>query len=191
MKKIKITLAIVCSLLMISANAQKMEPMKSMTPMNENNSMAQNTGTEFQRQLGLVVVAAGELSAAFLAEDAVKVTGSLKKIIEAINDADMRLLSGKEHMAWMKYKDALDQQTEAILSSHTMSRQREIFAALNNTLHECIGELGIRNIISYYQYCPMALNSKGAFWFSNSKDIKNPYLGLQMSGCGSTKEVFQ
>lgn len=42
----------------------------------------------------------------------------------------------------------------------------------------------------YKQYCPMAFNNNGAYWFSDVKEIKNPYFGEQMLRCGSTKEVI-
>ena len=38
----------------------------------------------------------------------------------------------------------------------------------------------------YIQRCPMANNNKGATWLSKNKDIKNPYFGEQMLGCGET-----
>ena len=36
----------------------------------------------------------------------------------------------------------------------------------------------------YKQYCPMAFNNTGAYWFSNSKEIFNPYFGEKMLKCG-------
>jgi len=42
----------------------------------------------------------------------------------------------------------------------------------------------------YKQYCPMAFDNAGAYWFSDAKEIKNPYFGKKMLRCGSTKKVI-
>ena len=40
-------------------------------------------------------------------------------------------------------------------------------------------------------FCPMANDGEGAYWFSNSNKIVNPYLGKNMASCGSVKETFK
>ena len=42
----------------------------------------------------------------------------------------------------------------------------------------------------YYQFCPMAFDSKGAYWLSESNSIQNPYFGKKMIDCGETKETL-
>jgi hypothetical protein len=42
----------------------------------------------------------------------------------------------------------------------------------------------------YKQYCPMAFKNTGAYWLSNSKEIRNPYFGDKMLKCGRVdKEI--
>lgn len=43
----------------------------------------------------------------------------------------------------------------------------------------------------YKQFCPMAFNNKGAFWFAEIEEIKNPYGGKKMPKCGSVKETIK
>lgn len=43
----------------------------------------------------------------------------------------------------------------------------------------------------YKQHCPMAFNNKGAFWFAEVEEIKNPYKGKEMPKCGSIKETIK
>jgi hypothetical protein len=41
---------------------------------------------------------------------------------------------------------------------------------------------------AFYQlHCPMVANNKGADWISAEKEIKNPYFGDKMMGCGIVK----
>lgn len=43
----------------------------------------------------------------------------------------------------------------------------------------------------YKQFCPMAFNNKGAYWFAEIEEIKNPYGGSKMPKCGSVKETIK
>ncbi|MBZ9632475.1 DUF3347 domain-containing protein [Salegentibacter sp. LM13S] len=43
----------------------------------------------------------------------------------------------------------------------------------------------------YKQHCPMAFNNKGAFWFAEVEEIKNPYKGEKMPKCGSVTETIK
>ncbi|MEJ2003987.1 MAG: DUF3347 domain-containing protein [Cyclobacteriaceae bacterium] len=40
----------------------------------------------------------------------------------------------------------------------------------------------------YWQYCPMALDNRGANWLSLEEEILNPYFGDQMLRCGNIEE---
>ena len=41
-----------------------------------------------------------------------------------------------------------------------------IIMVINLSFYQCVKDFGLEEIVSYYQYCPMAVNSKGAYWFS-------------------------
>lgn len=48
-------------------------------------------------------------------------------------------------------------------------------------------QLASQKIVSgtiYKQYCPMAFDGKGAYWLSDSKEVRNPYYGDKMLKCG-------
>ena len=155
------------------------------------NSATSQINPEFQKELGLVVQSAGELSNVFATDDPVKVDEAAKKVKDAISATDMHLLSGQDHLAWMKYMGDMNQQIVKILTSKDIASKRTAFAGFNDSLHKSVKAFGVKNEISYYQFCPMALNNKGAYWFSNVKEIKNPYLGQKMPTCGMTKETIQ
>lgn len=180
MKTLKILSVIVLSSTVLSLRAQQ--------------SITGQTGKinpEFQKQLGVVTRTAGELSNEFATDDASKVDAAAKAVKDAISSTDMHLLEGQDHMTWMTYMSRLNEQIVDILTEKDLSSKREAFAAFNDTLHKSVTDFGVKDAVAYYQFCPMALNSKGAYWFSNAKEIRNPYLGTKMLTCGSTKEILQ
>jgi hypothetical protein len=42
----------------------------------------------------------------------------------------------------------------------------------------------------YYQFCPMMNDGNGAYWLSETRDIRNPYYGESMLTCGETVETL-
>lgn len=69
--------------------------------------------------------------------------------------------------------------------------QRTLFSDLSNDFIAKVKESGLSSGEIYVEYCPMALNDKGASWLSNQKDIKNPYFGDSMLTCGEVKETIK
>jgi hypothetical protein len=45
--------------------------------------------------------------------------------------------------------------------------------------------------VVYKQYCPMANGGKGGYWLASESQIKNPYYGKSMIGCGSVEEKIK
>ncbi|KQC00857.1 DUF3347 domain-containing protein [Pedobacter sp. Hv1] len=69
--------------------------------------------------------------------------------------------------------------------------QRALYADLSTDFIARVKSSGLKSGEIYVEYCPMALNDKGASWLSNQKDIKNPYYGESMLTCGEVKETLK
>lgn len=66
----------------------------------------------------------------------------------------------------------------------TVKERREIFEKVSIAMEAQITKEKIISGAVYKQYCPMAFNGKGAYWLSNSNEVRNPYFGDQMLKCG-------
>lgn len=69
--------------------------------------------------------------------------------------------------------------------------QRTLFANLSKDFITRVKSSGLSSGELYVEYCPMALNDKGASWLSNQKEIRNPYFGERMMTCGEVKETIK
>jgi Cu(I)/Ag(I) efflux system membrane fusion protein len=103
----------------------------------------------------------------------------------------MHLLEGQAHMEWMKDLNAIKTNLEKMKGSPELSEQRKYFAVFNQELYESILTFGLNEDKIYYEYCPMALDNKGAYWLSDTREIQNPYFGEKMLSCGSVKDVLE
>lgn len=78
-----------------------------------------------------------------------------------------------------------------ITTATNIEVQRTLFSDLSNEMVTKVKAAGIKSGEVYVEYCPMALNDKGASWLSNQKEIKNPYYGASMLECGEVKETLK
>lgn len=83
--------------------------------------------------------------------------------------------------------DAKEQAEHIADNTGNISHQRQHFVMLNKDMYDLVKLIG-KNQPLFVVHCPMYDNSKGAFWLSEIKEIKNPYMGKSMSDCGSIKE---
>jgi len=76
-----------------------------------------------------------------------------------------------------------------LATSTDVNVQREAFSELTKSM-DAILEGALKSGEIYKQYCPMAFEGKGDFWYSNSKEIRNPYFGDKMLKCGRVEATI-
>ena len=78
-----------------------------------------------------------------------------------------------------------------ITSATDLEAQRKEYSTLSDEFITLVKKSGLTSGELYIDYCPMALNHEGAYWVSNSKEIRNPYFGDKMLKCGEVKETIK
>ena len=151
-----------------------------------------NIPSQFKTQLGGVVNSYLSLKNK-LAQDDADIQREVKSIQVALTKVDMSLIMEDAHNEWMKVLKSLNKDLKLMSKAVNIDEQRTIFLTISKSLSDAIQKLGIEmegNEILYLQFCPMANNNKGGYWLSKEKEIKNPYFGENMIGCGEvTKEI--
>lgn len=71
-----------------------------------------------------------------------------------------------------------------------VNKQREAFSELTKSMGSIL-EGALESGEIYKQYCPMAFDGKGDSWYSNSKEIRNPYYGDKMLKCGRIEATIK
>ena len=145
----------------------------------------------FKEELTTVYKEYLNLKNAFVKTNPETVSKTALKVSNSLKGVDMELLEGETHMVWMDQLGKLNVSLEKMAQNRDVKIQREAFAAFNLTFYQSIKDFGLDGITTYYQYCPMAVDQKGAYWFSEFKDIKNPYFGDAMLQCGETSETLK
>ncbi len=146
---------------------------------------------KFKKQLSEVYNKYLVMKDALITSDAHKVMTAANNVSAALKNVDMALLKGDAHMAWMDQLKVIEKSANAMGKLMDIEKQRSEFAKFNIAFYKSLKAFGLDNITAYYQYCPMADKDKGAYWFSNSEEIKNPYFGEAMLGCGENRETIK
>lgn len=86
------------------------------------------------------------------------------------------------------YTTGIQNELTAVKQEKDIEERRKSFQVLSEQLYDLIRTVKYDRAVVYHQYCPMAFNDAGAFWLSNSSDIRNPYLPKKMLICGEVKD---
>ncbi|RKS02974.1 DUF3347 domain-containing protein [Flavobacterium sp. 102] len=113
-----------------------------------------------------------------------------KEMLSAINNVKMEKLEMDVHMVWMKVVANLKEDAEHISDTKDAGHQRDHFMTLSKSIYDLI-KVAKQETPTFYQFCPMANDGKGANWLSKENSIKNPYYGSQMLTCGKTVETIK
>lgn len=109
-------------------------------------------------------------------------------MVVTLASVDINALSTEQMKPYTIIADDLKENAEHIgANAGKLDHQREHFEILSKDMADIITIFGNGGQILYKDFCPMFNNGKGAIWISESKDIKNPYLGKAMPTCGTIK----
>ncbi len=85
-------------------------------------------------------------------------------------------------------RETLEPSLQEFRGATDLGVARSAFGAISLNLKERVersGEAGRFDV--YLMHCPMALQGAGAEWLQQYQEVENPYLGLAIHGCGSSR----
>ncbi|MFA9389433.1 MAG: efflux RND transporter periplasmic adaptor subunit [Prolixibacteraceae bacterium] len=145
----------------------------------------------FKKQLTAVYSTYIEMKNALVSAEPKKAVSEAQKVEQALNKVQMELLEGDAHITWMEQLKEMQKSIQAISETEKIDQQRLEFSSFNLAFYKSIKTFGLTNTETYYQFCPMANEDKGAYWLSETKDIRNPYFGDMMLKCGENRETIK
>jgi Cu(I)/Ag(I) efflux system membrane fusion protein len=142
----------------------------------------------FREQLSRTLQGYLKVKDAFVASDAAAVKAEAAGLKAMLKSMDAKMLTGPALNDWSNYANNLDMALAEITGSDDIEVQRTAFSQLSDNLYKSIKAYGLGGMTAYYEFCPMAFNDQGAYWLSDSKEIRNPYFGDKMLKCGRVTE---
>ena len=164
-----------------AAQLQGKKSMMNQNSADEDVAIQMNLPKKFQLTFKPMLQDYLNLKDALVASDTTLAKQTAKKASTKINNTDTAELN---QMLVSHFK-VIQNKFKAISASNDIAAQREEFIILSQNMIALVSNFDEIEEM-YIQRCPMANNNKGATWLSKNKDIKNPYFGEQMLGCGET-----
>ena len=151
--------------------------------------MSKDVPKAFKNQLNEVIEAYLELKEGLVRANIDETQESSTELLAALDKLDGNSLSGHAKNFWEEKKAFLFKHTRLCKEATTIEGKRENFIFLSQPLIKIVEAFGANQKL-YVNFCPMANNNKGAYWLSNSEEIKNPFFGEAMLTCGEVKSVI-
>lgn len=151
-----------------------------------NNNPASNGGS-----VNAVVSAYLNLKNALTNDNGKDAASASKEMGGAFAKVDEASLTPDQKKVYDDVKDDIKEHSEHIAANGSnIAHQREHFDMLSKDMIDLVKATGSTQTL-YKDFCPMYNDKKGASWLSETKDIKNPYLGKEMPTCGEVKEEIK
>lgn len=196
--------AIAMAFVLVSCNKKNKEEATTNTSMMEHDSsMVMSDGSMMDKNsekatsamssntsIDGIVANYLKLKNALANDNSKEAANSGNDLLASIGKVDMNSISKEQMKTYMDIADDLKENAEHIgENAGKLDHQREHFVLVSKDINDLIATFGTNQKL-YQDFCPMADEGKGAIWISETKEIKNPYLGAKMPTCGSVKKEF-
>ena len=114
-----------------------------------------------------------------------------KQMADAMNKVDKSLFTAEQKKVYDDIEEDLKEHAEHIgKNAKNIEHQREHFTMMSEDVYDLVSAFGAGQIL-YHDQCPMANDSKGAMWLSETMEVRNPYFGGKMNECVRVEEVIK
>jgi len=190
MKNTLIILSVIITLFACKNKDEKTETNATEPKVN----MVYSYSEAFSQSLKNTLNAYYSLKDAFVESDTVKVNTAgvqLKSLLDSLKLDEVQKNDSLGFSSIYGRPGDVAAEITGMLGETDIEKKRESFEMISNAMYDMFRVIKPAGTTIYYQYCPMAFDSKGAYWLSNTDSILNPYFGKKMPTCGETKETMK
>jgi hypothetical protein len=132
-----------------------------------------------------------QMKNAFTEDNSIGAAAAGKKLESAFNNFDKSSLTPAQKKTYEDVEaDAREHAEHIGANGGNIEHQREHFELLSKDIYDLVKVFGGGQVL-YKDLDPMFNKGKGAFWISETKEIKNPYMGKAMLTSGSVLEEIK
>lgn len=145
---------------------------------------------EFNSQFGKVLNNYYSLKDALVATNDTTAANAARQLEQTAAELALNGINADSSIVQMAedYVKNIESKASQLATQPGIEEKRKTFQGISSDMYDLVRTVRYDNEVVYHQYCPMAFNDAGAYWLSNSSDIKNPYFGKKMLHCGEVKD---
>ncbi|QIY84422.1 DUF3347 domain-containing protein [Chryseobacterium sp. NEB161] len=131
------------------------------------------------------------LTFALSGDDDKEAVSAAKGILASFPKIDKIGFSAEQKKEFADLEASISENAEHIAdNAGKIDHQREHLDIMSADFYDLLKDFGTPKPV-YKIFCPMYNDKKGAFWLSDSREVKNPYLGKEMLSCGEVQEEIK
>jgi hypothetical protein len=158
---------------------------------NENLTKSFNTDAKETTKIKEIISAYLQLKNTFTEDNSTDAASAGKKLEAAFKNFDKSAVTASQKKNFEDVEaDAREHAEHIGANGGNIEHQREHFELLSKDIYDLVKTFGGGQVL-YKDFDPMYNNGKGAFWISETKEIKNPYMGKAMLTSGSINEEIK
>ncbi|MCB9251153.1 MAG: efflux RND transporter periplasmic adaptor subunit [Flavobacteriales bacterium] len=132
-----------------------------------------------------------KLKDALVNDDLEKAVSASKEMSSAISKMNLKVFKNEALTVWMKHSRILQKELLKANNAIDIAQMRLVFKNISDQMIFLTKKFGAIDSPIFIDYCPMAINDKGAEWLSTKKEILNPYFGSSMLKCGEVRQTIK
>lgn len=138
-----------------------------------------------------VVSAYLALKDAFANDDAAATNVIASMMARKVRFVEAASLTGDGKDAWEQHSALYISKLAELQHIQSLDDKRSYFGHISEIVYCTIKSFNLKEEMDLYAaYCPMAFGGQGAYWITESRELRNPYFGEKMSDCGRIEEVL-
>ena len=131
------------------------------------------------------------LTFALSGDDDQEAVSAAKGILTSFPKIDKNGFSSEQKKEFADLESSISEHAEHIAdNAGKIDHQREHLDLISADFYDLLKDFGTPKPV-YKVFCPMYNDNKGAFWLSDSREVKNPYYGNEMLSCGEVQEEIK
>lgn len=131
------------------------------------------------------------LTFALSGDDDKEAVSAAKGILASFPKIDKNGFSDEQKKEFAELEASIREHAEHIAdNAGKIDHQREHLDLMSADFYDLLKDFGTPKPV-YKVFCPMYNDNKGAFWLSDSREVKNPYYGKKMASCGEVQEEIK
>ena len=139
---------------------------------------------EFQGELAAVWERYLAIQKELAADEFSKVKEALVSLETSVTAVDDAPISDRARQVWQKEKSDLQNIIGQLKKADDIKKLRSVFKPLSEEIGVLAKTFGFGEAGPIYElHCPMAFRDKGAIWYQDNEQVRNPYFGAAMLKC--------
>jgi hypothetical protein len=160
------------------------------SPLPEEKPSFSNVDPKTAASLNEIVSHYLHIKNALFNDNGAEAAAGAKALVGAMGKVDHAALAPDQMKLYMDVEESLKEHAEHTAdNAGKIDHQREHFVLMSNDVYDLVKGFGTDKPL-YVDHCPMANDNKGANWLSETREIRNPYMGQKMPKCGSAEKVM-